>query len=121
MEMQFTLGSLSNYHLFGNNACSPGWQNGGGVILQGWDGITWGTIHWTAFENGGVGPFDWSGQLNAGLYRVIGQIQLRPFGTEHLTGEWNYTLQANAVPEPATMAALGAGALLLMRRRQARR
>lgn len=87
-------------------------------------GSTAGVRYWLQFEDpfgtalltqSGTGSYSGSLSLDAGSY------QLRYFtglfiGSGHSTG--NSTLTLASVPEPATLVALGAGALALLRRRK---
>lgn len=61
----------------------------------------------------------YSGLWNTGFYRLWAERVYDPIGNSTGCAPWDFNLHAQAVPEPATLLALSAGAALLVRRRKA--
>lgn len=65
---------------------------------------------------GNIGNFTKTGNLEAGHYRLLSQVELSLGLTSHQS-QYNYTFtNLNAVPEPASFLALSLGGLLALRR-----
>ncbi|MEQ1932592.1 MAG: PEP-CTERM sorting domain-containing protein [Fimbriimonadaceae bacterium] len=120
LQFEFTLTSSTTARLRGAFNLNPDGQNlAGEVALQRFDGIVWQYQFTTLFLPGQEGAFDETFNLSAGMYRLTGGASGNAFhGVRPIQdNDWNYDFQA--VPEPATMAALGLGIAALLRRRRA--
>lgn len=91
VTFHFTIGHVVEYHLVGElDMTEPSFFSG--VSLQVFDGFTWQWVFNSAFMPGFEGPFDVSGLLNPGQYRLMTTMGVGVFGSETQTGNFNYTL-----------------------------
>lgn len=114
---EFVVTSSMNYQL------SADWSST--VANSSWMALAW--FNGSSFQGvhdtrqlflGTNGTFDWTGTLNAGVYRLVSQNELNN-GNLVFVGQNNYTFtNLDAVPEPGTMIVIGAAALLARRRKQ---
>ena len=82
--------------------------------IDAWNGFTWIPL---------VGRnqiSNYSGLWNTGYYRLWAERVYDRTGNSTGCEPWDFNLHAQAVPEPASILALSAGAALLLRRRKAR-
>ncbi|HLP00089.1 MAG TPA: choice-of-anchor R domain-containing protein [Fimbriimonas sp.] len=87
-----------------------------------------GTYWLTLGGDTGTGPFHWNGsspaQTPTGTWTHAGQLFTQDGGTNWagsgVMNTYELTATPSSVPEPASMAVLGAGALILLRRRNRR-
>ncbi len=119
LYLYFTAAANTAYTFSGNlgwngYAIDPGNQTQ--LSLQHFDGIVWGNVYSTTAQPNGTGAFNTGGTLAAGDYRLYSTLQDRAFGTETKNLSFNYTF--STVPEPASLVALAAGAMTLIRRRR---
>lgn len=84
------------------------------ILLQKWDGITWQPVYHTAFLPDGEGPFDHSGTLVAGDYRLISALSKSAQANQSWDNSYNYTF---TIPEPVSVGLLAIGMLFARRQR----
>lgn len=87
----FTIDSLVQYHLVGSLDL-PGPTAFSGVYFQYFDSVTWQTVYSTIVLPGTEGPFDVTGTLYPGEYRIISVVGVDAYGNETETANFQYTL-----------------------------
>ncbi|MEZ5163331.1 MAG: PEP-CTERM sorting domain-containing protein [Fimbriimonadaceae bacterium] len=120
MEHTFDAATAFNYNLNGNFFYEVnGAQLNAYVMMQKWNGSGFSTIWDSRLQGlGNAGSYDVTGQLTAGTYKLIAQTET-PLGPTFysVSNVFRFT-NLDAVPEPATMFALGGFALVALRRRK---
>ncbi|MBL8765350.1 MAG: hypothetical protein JNM07_13895 [Phycisphaerae bacterium] len=99
--LSFTVGRAVAYRLSGAITL-PGPSPFSGVALQRFNGFNWESIFDSVFIPGGQGPFDLSGTLATGQYRIRSEINLSAGANEAWAASYDYLLD---VPGPGSCAA----------------
>lgn len=113
--LNFTIDNPTTFRLTGSIS-HPNPMAFSFVALQYFDGIVWqnGIFNSSIHLPGGVGPFDISGTLAPGLYRMNSALALNAQPNQQLAAAYSYQL---TVPEPATLSIMLLGLLVAARRR----